>query len=145
MNTSLVTRFDSPFLNLAKRFFDNDFDYFPTLESRSNLGLSNISETENEFLIELSTPGLNKEDVKIELNGDVLKISSDFEDTKEENNDGYYRREFRKSSFERNFTIPKNGNKEEISANMENGILNVSIPKLKEEEKKNQGIKISIK
>jgi len=133
---------DTPFLNLAKKFFDNEFEYIPAFERRNN-GLSNVLEKENEYQIELSAPGLKKEDIKIELENDVLKISSNFEDQKEEKNDGYYRREFYKSSFERNFTLPKIANKNEISAQMENGILIVSIPKLKEE--KTENIKISIK
>jgi len=73
-----------------------------------------------------------------------LKISSSVEDSKEEKKDGYYKREFFKSSFERNFTVPKNVNRDEISATMTDGILNVIIPKVKE-ELKNDTIQISIK
>jgi len=145
MNTNLVTRFDSPFLEMATKFFDNDFTYFsPFTESRRYNGLSNVSENDNEYAIEISAPGLKKEDIKIELENDILKISSEVEDDKEEKNDGYYRREFHKSNFERNFTIPKSVNREEISASMTDGILTVSIPKIKE-EKKTESIKISIK
>ena len=137
----------SPFYDMAKRFFDDDFFYFPSiLENRkNNAGLSNIMETENDYLIEISAPGLKKDDINIELENDLLKISSEIEDKKEENNNGYYRREFYKSSFSRSFTIPKNVKKEEITASMDNGILTLSIPKVKEEEKKNNNLKITIK
>lgn len=141
-NKSLVSRIDSPFMDFARKFFDNDFNYLPAFESRKS-GLSNISENENEYLIELSAPGLKKEDIKIELENDVLKISSDFQDQKEEKNDGYYRREFYRSSFERNFTVPKNVSRNDISATMVDGILNVTIPKNKEEKPEN--VKITIK
>lgn len=146
MNTNRgLTRFESPFFDLAKKFFNNDdFDFYPSFETRRNSGLSNISENENEYVVEISAPGLKKEDIKIELENDILKISSDFEDQKEEKNDGYYRREFCRSSFERSFTLPKIIDKENISASMENGILSVSIPKLKEEKKKDS-LKITIK
>lgn len=146
MNTNRgLTRFESPFFDLAKKFFNNDdFDFYPSFETRRNSGLSNISETDNEYVVEISAPGLKKEDIKIELENDILKISSDFEDQKEEKNDGYYRREFCRSSFERSFTLPKIVDKENISASMENGILSVSIPKLKEEKKKDS-LKITIK
>jgi HSP20 family protein len=143
MNRSLVNKGESPFLGLARKFFDNDFEYFPSLLTKSS-GLSNVLEKENEYLIELSAPGLKKEDINIELEKDVLKISSNFEDSKEETNDGYYRREFYKSSFERSFSVPKGVNKDDISATMDNGILIISIPKLKEEIK-NENIKITIK
>ena len=142
MNRNLA-RIDKPFFNLAKRFFDNDFDYFPFFENR-NGGLSNIMDKENEFLIEISAPGLKKEDIKIELDNDILRISSTIEDQKEENNDGYCRREFYKSSFERSFTVPKIADKNNISATMTDGILSVSVPKLKE-EKKPDNIEIKIK
>lgn len=146
MNTNRgLTRFESPFFDLAKKFFNNDdFDFYPSFETRRNSGLSNISENENEYVVEISAPGLKKEDIKIELENDILKISSDFEDQKEEKNDGYYRREFCRSSFERSFTLPNIVDKENISASMENGILSVSIPKLKEEKKKDS-LKITIK
>jgi len=141
MNRSLVNRTDSPFLDFARNFFDTNFDYLPNLTR--NGGLSNVSENENEYLVEISAPGLKKEDIKIELENDVLKISSSVEDKKEEKNENYYRREFYKSSFERSFAIPKGVNKDEISATMNDGILIVEIPKTKEEKKEN--IKITIK
>jgi HSP20 family protein len=140
---NLITRPDTPFLAFAKKFFDNEFDYFPAVFEKRNNGLSNILEKENEYLVEISAPGLKKEDIKIDLENDILRISSAVENEKEETNDGYYRREFYKSSFERSFTLPKIANKNEISAEMENGILTVTIPKLKEE--KTENIKITIK
>ena len=144
MNRSLVNKSENPFLDLARKFFDNDFDYYLPASLTRNGGLSNVSENENEYLVEISAPGLKKEDIKIELENDVLKISSNVEDNKEEKNESYYRREFYKSSFERSFAIPKGVNKDEISATMDNGILIVEIPKLKQEEKK-ENIKITIK
>ena len=146
MNRSLISKTSSPFLDLAKQIFNDDMYVYtsPFFESKRSGGLSNVAENENEYVIEISAPGLKKEDIKIELENDVLKIYSDFEDQKEEQNDGYYRREFYKSSFERSFAIPKNVDKDAVTASMENGILNVVIPKLKE-EKKNENIKITIK
>jgi HSP20 family protein len=146
MNRSLIKKGDSPFLDLAKRFFDDDLFVYtsPFYESRRSGGLSNVSETETEYLVEISAPGLKKEDIKIELENDVLKISSNFEDEKEEKNDGYYRREFYKSSFERQFAVPKNVKKDDISASMNDGILTVTIPKIKEDAKK-ENVKITIK
>jgi len=141
MIRSLVNR-ENPFLDFAKDFFDTNFDYLPTLTK--NGGLSNISENESDYLVEISAPGLKKEDIKIELENDVLKISSNVENEKEEKNKNYHKREFYKSSFERSFAIPKGVNKNEISATMTDGILIVEIPKMKE-EKKNENIKITIK
>lgn len=142
MNRSLITRNESPFLDFTKKFFGNDFEYYPSrlFESKA---LSNIIEEEDKYSIELSAPGFKKDDIKIEIDNDVLRISSDVEDENEEEKNGYYRREFYKSSFERNFALPKNINKNKISASMEDGILNIDIPKEKEKETKN--LQISIK
>lgn len=144
MNRSLISKNENPFLDLAKKFFDNDFEYYLPSSLYKNSGLSNVSENENEYLVELSAPGLKKEDINIEVENNILKISSTVEDNKEEKNEGYYRREFFKSSFERNFALPKGINKDEISATMLDGILNITIPKIKEEKKK-ENITITIK
>lgn len=144
MNRNLISKIDSPFLGLARRFFDNDFDYSPLFGSKNNGGLSNILEKENEYLIEITAPGLKKEDIKIELDNDILRIFSNVEDNKEDKGEDYYRREFYKSSFERSFTIPKIADKNAISATMTDGILIVEIPKLKE-EKKPDNIVIKVK
>jgi len=142
MNRSLITRNENPFLDFAKKFFDNDFEYQPSRLFESK-GLSNVLETDNDYLIELSAPGFKKDDIKIKIENDILKISSNVENNNEEEKDGYYRREFYKSSFERNFSLPKGINKNEISASMEDGILNVTVPKM--EETKLDNIEIEIK
>ena len=144
MRHDLVTRVNNPFMDLARKFFDDDFDYFPTFEGKKQNGLSNIKENENEYLIDIVAPGVKKDDIKIEIENDILKISSNVEDSKEEKAENYYRKEFFKSSFERNFTLSKNADKENISASMTDGILNVVIPKIKEEKMK-ENIKITIK
>jgi HSP20 family protein len=134
----------SPFTDFMKKFFgDDDANYVTTLfEGRGNCGLINVYEKENEYTIELSAPGLKKEDIKIELEENVLKISSTVEDKKEDNFDGYYRKEFRKSSFERSFQLPKDVAKNKISASMVDGILTLTAPKFKEEKKESTTITI---
>ena len=146
MNRSLVSKTGSPFLDFAREFWNDDLYLYtaPFFESKRGGGLSNVAENDNEYIVEISAPGLKKEDIKIELENDVLKISSNVEDQKEEKNEGYYRREFYKSSFERSFAMPKNADKNAVSAVMENGILNVTIPKIKEDPKK-ESVKITIK
>jgi len=141
MNRNLVET--SPFFDLAKKFFNADNFNYPEIFEKRNSGLSNVLENENDFSIEISAPGLKKEDIKIELENELLKIYSDFIDQKEKNKEGYHKKEFFKSSFERSFILPKNVNKNEISATMTDGILSVIIPKLKEE--KSDNIKITIK
>jgi HSP20 family protein len=104
----------------------------------------NISEKENLFLVEVSAPGLNKENFKIEAEAGVLSISSEDKEEKKEETTKISRREFRYGSFSRSFTLPENINTEEISARYENGILSVHLPKKEAETKKaTKEIKVS--
>ncbi len=93
---------------------------------------ANILETDTEFRISLAAPGLKKEDFKIELNHEILTISS--EKSLESQDQGKFtRREFRFGSFQRSFTIPKGAVEgEKIAASYSDGILVVTLPKSEE-------------
>ena len=103
----------------------------------------NIKENEDGFTLDLATPGMSKEDIKLELNNDVLTISSEHKEEKEESQDNYSHREFYHQGFKRSFTLPESANTEDISAKYENGILSVNIPK-KEEAKPRPKMEIAI-
>ena len=125
------------------RKFDRSGSFFPTFFSHylndelfnnfsaDSLPATNISETETAFNIELSVPGFNKEDIKIEIDKDLLKISaaSEVKNQEKDENEKVLRQEFRTSSFTRSFTIPDNIDTENISATQKDGILQISLPK----------------
>ncbi len=116
-------------------FFDDDF--LPMLSNRSSSVPSvNVRESEENYNLDLAVPGMNKEDLKIDINEDVLTISSEKKSEKEENKDGYKRQEFSYSSFCRNFYIPENVNRDNIEANYKDGVLSVILPKQEEEKSK---------
>ena len=124
-------------------FFDDDF--FPIVTNRtSSMPAVNIREDEKKFTLDLAVPGIDKKDLKIDINEDVLTISSETKNESEENRDGYKRKEFSYSSFCRSFQIPENVNREKIEANYKDGILSVELPKVEEEKNKiSRQIKIS--
>ena len=140
MLPTITRRSYSPFLS---NLFDDDF--FPVLTGRnSSMPAVNIRENEKNFTLELAVPGMDKKDLKIDINEDVLTISSETKNETEENTDGYKRKEFSFSSFCRSFYIPENVNKEKIGASYKDGILNVELPKNEEEKNKiSKQIKIS--
>jgi len=119
-------------------FFNSDwFDYgqsnFPT--RTGTLPAVNIKETDSNYELEIAAPGMKKEDFKVELDNNMLTISSEKEVKNKEKEDNYTRREFSYQSFYRSFNLPENkveGNK--ITAQYTDGILHLSIPK-KEEAK----------
>lgn len=123
--------------------FDNDF--FPVYSNKtSSMPAVNIREDEKNYILELAIPGIEKNDLKIDINEDVLTISSETKKETEENKDGYKRKEFSYASFCRSFYIPENVNREKIEANYKDGILSVGLPKQEEEKNKiTRQIKIS--
>ena len=123
-------------------FFNNSLDSY--LPNRRFTPAVNVKEDEKSYTLELAVPGLGKEDINVEIEKDVLMISSKEKTEKTEGaENGYSRKEFGFESFCRNFTIPENADIEKIDAKFKNGILNVSIPKSKEDAKINRVIKIS--
>jgi HSP20 family protein len=116
-------------------FFDDDF--FPVLNTRtSSMPAVNIREDEKRFMLDLAVPGIDKKELKIDINEDLLTISSETKNESEESNDGYKRKEFSFSSFCRSFQIPENINKDKIEASYKDGILSVILPKAEEEKHK---------
>ncbi|MBS4014323.1 MAG: Hsp20/alpha crystallin family protein [Bacteroidetes bacterium] len=105
----------------------------------------NVIENNDEFKIEVAAPGLDKNDFKIDLENNVLTISSERELKNEESdkNGKFMRREFSYSSFKRSFTMPQSIEADKISAKHKDGVLYISIPK-KEEAKQKPPRQISI-
>jgi len=123
--------------------FDDDF--FPVITNRtSSMPAVNIREDEKHFGLELAIPGIDKKDLKIDINEDVLTISSESKNESEENRDGYKRKEFSYTSFCRSFYIPENVDRDKIEASYKDGILSVSLPKQEVEKTKiTREVKIS--
>lgn len=123
-------------------FFDDDF--LPVLNNRtSSLPAVNIKEDEKNYILDLAIPGMDKKNLKIDINEDVLTISSESKNETSEEADGYKKKEFNYSSFCRSFYIPENVNRDKIEAGYKDGILTVSLPKM-EEEKKNLSRQVAI-
>lgn len=102
----------------------------------------NVYETDKEFVVEAAVPGLEKKDFNIEVNDNVLQISSEKEAKEEKKEQKFYYRGFCYGSFKKSYSLPDNVDKDKIAANYENGILKVVIPKDKEAKLSRQ-IKIS--
>jgi HSP20 family protein len=134
---SLIKRSSLPsllddFFNTEK-FFDTDFfkrEWVPAV---------NIAEKDNQYEVELSVPGMKKEDIQVHLEGGVLTVSGESKSEKEDKEKKFTRREFSYSSFSRSFTLPENADENSINAKYENGILKLTIgKKTKELEQKKQ-------
>jgi len=95
----------------------------------------NIYETNEKFEIEIAAPGLEKDDFKIDLKNDYLLVYSEKKDKKEEKEKGkVVRSEFRYSSFQRSFALPKDIDVTAIQATHKNGVLIIELPKKVEQK-----------
>jgi HSP20 family protein len=104
----------------------------------------NIYENNEKFEIEIAAPGLEKEDFKIDLKNEYLLVYSEKKDKKEEKEKGkVVRSEFRYSSFQRSFALPKEVDIAAIKASHKNGVLSIELPK-KQEFKENLSRQIEI-
>ena len=101
----------------------------------------NIMETKDNYKLELCIPGLTKEDVKLSIDADgnlVVEMVKENKSEKKENKEEmrYLRHEFSVEHFRQTVMLPEDIHKEQISAKVENGILDIVIPKVTVEEKK---------
>ena len=98
----------------------------------------NIRENAESFVVEMAAPGMTKKDFRIELDGNVLTITSERNEEREEGGeDRYTRKEFSYQSFQRSFTLSKDVvDAEKIEAKYENGLLHLVIPKREEVKQK---------
>ena len=131
------------FPHMADEFFNNRFlsNYFSDGADYMTPKV-NIKENENQFEIELAAPGVNKEDFNINIDKDVLQISTEKEEKNEKEKADYKRKEFSYNSFSRSFSIPDSIDVNKIKASHINGILKIELPK-KAETKVKKSIKIS--
>ncbi|MEJ2594145.1 MAG: Hsp20/alpha crystallin family protein [bacterium] len=102
-----------------------------------------MSETDKEYLVELAAPGMKKSDFKINLDRNVLTISSETKQEDQEETKNFSRKEYSFSSFERSFTLPEAVNQEKIDAKYQDGVLKINLPKKEEVLSKPKEISIS--
>jgi HSP20 family protein len=128
------------FNDIFESFFNDSF-----LSDRmvSRVPAANISETNDEYHIELAAPGLKKDDFKIRVDDQVLSISVEQHKENTENNKNYNKREYSYTSFVRSFTLPEGADDARIAAEYTDGVLNINVPK--KEEAKSVSRQIEIK
>ena len=95
----------------------------------------NVLEDTDEYKLFFAVPGMKKNDFKIDIDGNMIAVSAEVEEKREETKDEFTREEYNFSSFTRTFTLPEEVNREKIEAMYTDGILKLILPK-KEEAKK---------
>jgi len=125
-------------------FFDdffNNFGRFGLTNTGINAFRTDIKETENEYIVLAELPGVNKENINIEVDENYMTITAVNDEIIEEEKNNYIRKERRSGRFQRSFNI-SDVKADEIRAKYENGILEIVLPKA-EKGKKSRHIDIN--
>jgi len=95
-----------------------------------------ISETEKEIKVRAEVPGIDPDNVSIEVTEDTLSISGTVEKSSEEKEENYYRTERSQGRFSREFMLPSKIDANSVNAEAKNGVISVTLPKIPSEQKR---------
>lgn len=125
------------------RFFEDAFrDFDNERESLTAWSpVTDIYETKDNYVFKLEVPGIAREDIKIELENNMLSIRGEKKEEKEVKKENYHRIESYSGSFSRSFSLPRNVDVQKIEASMKDGVLELHLAK--SEEKKARAISIN--
>jgi HSP20 family protein len=143
-----LTMFPSEMFGLQRemnRVFDNFFragSDEPGLLDRAWMPSVDIAEEEDQYVVKVELPGVNKEDVKIVLESNILTVRGEKKAEKESRNKNYHRMERTYGSFQRSFTLPTTVTNDDIDATYKDGILSITLPKADEAKPKQIEVKI---
>lgn len=130
---AIIRRTNSWLPSIFNDFFGNEW----MEQSTRSVPAVNIQQNENGFTVEVAAPGMTKEDCVVRLddnNNLAITFEKKTENEEKDKKGAFLRREFSYSQFKRTLLLPDNVEKDKISAKVENGVLSVEIPTMKEEK-----------
>jgi len=135
-SASLLTDFFKPW----NEWFDNGL-----MDRTITVPAVNVLENGDHYTISLAAPGLKKEEFNIHVDGNILTISSEKEQKKEEKDERFTSKEYSYSSFSRSFNLPDDVKQDKIDAHYDNGVLKIQLPRKEESKKLLSSRNISVK
>jgi HSP20 family protein len=129
-----LTKRSELFPSVFDEFFRPMSDWFGN-ERTMTVPAVNINETKDDYGISVAAPGMKKNDFNIDVEGNMLTISCEKEESREEKDERYSRTEYNYSSFSRSFTLPEEVMKDKIEAVYEDGVLRLTLPKTDQAKK----------
>jgi HSP20 family protein len=142
-----LASFPSGMFNM-QREMNRMFDHFirgvdePGLLNDNWLPAVDVAEKDNEYVVNVELPGVNKDDVKITLESNILTIRGEKKTEKETNQKNFRRMERSYGSFQRSFTLPTSVKNDKIDAEYKDGILSITLPKAEEAKPKQIEVKV---
>ncbi|MBI2058323.1 MAG: Hsp20/alpha crystallin family protein [Nitrospirae bacterium] len=124
------------------RFFGRPlFNLFDGADTE--LPRADVSETEDAYQFEIDVPGLDKNDLKVELKESVLTVSGEYKEEKDEKNKAYLSRERLLGRFARSFVVPGDIDDKKLKAEFKSGILRILLPKTERARSREIPIQVS--
>lgn len=127
-------------MNWLNNWFNDDFfndSWMPSFQASTTAPAVNVKESDKAYTMEIAVPGLKKEYVRVEVNKDgelcvaiENKMEHKDEENKEEKKEHYLRREFSYSNYQQTYVLPEDVDRDNISAKVNNGILEITLPKV---------------
>jgi HSP20 family protein len=117
------------------KLFDDFFGRLPMrMEEMERMWAPNVdvSETKDDIIVIAEIPGMTKDDIKVTLHENILTLSGEKQQEKEEKETNYHRVERSYGSFSRSFDLPTKVQFDKIKANYQDGILKITLPKSEE-------------
>ncbi len=125
------------------RLFDDVFTLSPRLNSISGFTpAAELKESSDAYHLRLEVPGINKDDLDIQVTAETISISGERKSSAKSEEDGVTRSEFRYGSFSRVVTLPGRIDHQNVVADYKDGILNLTLPKA--EAEKNKVVKVNV-
>lgn len=122
--------------------FMTPFGHFGLSESMQSFSPKvDVSETEKEIKVRAEVPGINPDDVSIEVTEDTLSIAGIIEKSNEEKDENYYRMERSSGRFSREFMLPSKIDADNVNAEAKNGVITITLTKQPSEQKRKVEIK----
>jgi HSP20 family protein len=127
------------------RWFDRPMELAWPANGESWNPTLDVIDNEAEITIKAEVPGIAAKDVNVSVSGNVLTLSGQKDESKEEKGENYYVSERRFGSFQRSVELPEGADTERVTAEQDNGVLTVKIPKLKSAQPKQIPVKANAK
>lgn len=146
MSTKSLSRLRETFPAMFDEFFKPWNEWFDgnDLQIRTmTVPAVNITDEKDYYKVSLAVPGMKKEDFSIDVEGNMLTISAEQEESSEEKEKKFTRKEYSYSSFSRSFTLPEGVKQENIEAKYHDGVLSITLPK-QEDHKTGQSKKVTV-
>jgi HSP20 family protein len=137
-----LTSLQSEMNRLFNTFFDSPTPGGNGGTGRRWIPAMDLVETDEHFVLRADLPGLNENDVNIEVEDNVLTVSGERKAEHEDKREGYYRVERSFGAFRRSLTLPEGINPEEVTASFDKGVLEVRIPKPEERKPRRVAIQV---